>query len=1437
MSLSKFILLFVLACLPSIAWAQSVDEDEPPEYLPGLIAEYSSPGTTLTRVDPDIAFDWSERAPDLRLDPDGEFGVRWSGYLQVKENGSFELRLHACGRVEVSVAGQQVLAAEVEEPQWMECTPVDLRFGRHALEIKFRKTNAQPRLGLFWSGPGFALEPISPAAFFHDFDQTPDTSFEIGQTLSRGLRCAACHEFAGADVPLPAPALRHLQDNLRPSWLVERLSRSKADGRTTAMPHFGLPRNDAAAITAALFAASSPAEPPQDLEQVLEAANKRRNKKDAEIRTQPSAEQGEVVFVSIGCVACHQIDKLGGAPSSTEQLFAGGDLSQLAVKRTADFITRWLADPGQVNPQHRMPVFELSPLEQLDLVAFLSQQGSQASRNDTRASGDVNRGAGLIAQHRCAACHQLPTALQTAIPKTALDANSDWGGGCLKEPNARANWPGFGLTSEQVAALRLFIVSPKPAANRQPAENQPTGKQLLVENNCLSCHQRDLENGLKAGLADIAVAVPAVAARLAALAPPALTGIGDKLHAASLRRAITREEPPRRPWLDVRMPKFRLSDTELDSLVDSLIAHDRIPDLPTRKDVELPSDKATELAAGRLVTADGFGCQSCHQIGDSEPPNVALNAHGTDLTMLGKHIRSSWFERWVRNPARIVPRMEMPAIQTPAKGVLQDSLDLQLAALWKTLNTPDFRPPRPNPVRVVRSHNVPSLTEEAHLLTDVIETSGKKYIRPLVFGLPNRHNLLYDLETARLATWWIGDTAHQHTRGKTWFWEPGANLLLEQEHVLEEVRVLDVDGDEWIPSASGQLAAWFDAAQHVNHGLRWQGRLHLSKVDDPKSSRWIDIEQTLYASDKGPQAATVCITELFGLDAGEQVVLRTDAGWTGKPVRRRDGQWQARGQSSNGVLDLLSVATLEQIDKHQLRMKAIPAAENQRGEGQNVAASHFMRWTSTYRCSLTTDQFPVVDLPPLVGIAKKMDVVPGYDGVQLPLPGTEMPISFAWGPQGEFYVGSLKGTVLQLHDRDEDGLPETYETISDQIPTPYGLAVHSEGLDALAKFGLVRFSEPKDGGTLRDFRVVADGWGYTEDYHDWAVGLEQDADGNYYMALPCQQDDRSPEAAYLRGQALKLTPMASATEPRLYRIDPIAAGLRFPMGIALNEQGELFTSDNQGNYNPFNELNHLRYGKRYGFINKLENKDGFSPPFESPAINLPHPWTRSVNGICFLRTPADKSPDEPLFGPFEGHLVGCEMNGRFLVRMSLQKVGDTYQGAAYLFSRLPAEDGNMMEGPIVCEISPDGDLYVGNLLDSGWGGGQNTGSIVRFRPHGELPLGIAEVRGRADGFEIDFTGQVDTSKAADLRNYELRSYQRISTPAYGGDDQDVRNERIGSIRVSDDRRRVVVRLNELREGFVYELNVNAVGMDDQPLFPSQAHYTMRAIPSEETSNP
>ena len=1389
------------------AYSQIDEDDELPEFLPGLLCEFELPShspnspSLIKRFDQDVQFDWDSTGIDLRADSALPIKATWTGFLETKESGLFTIHVYVAGRVSIRLGEKTILESQTESPGWVETQPLEMKFGRHPLEIKYEGSGAKRQIGLYWSGPQFELEPISYRYFSHRTEVTADGAFDRGMQLSRAFRCVACHDGNDTRDVLATPALTHLDGNLRREWIVERLTATQANANQR-MPHFGLDRADADAIAAALMAASKPSAAPKAYKKPKDTPRK---KDEPAPRTVPSLDEGRIAFMTLGCLACHQLGELG-----EKSLFDGGDLSLVAAKRPDDFFGRWLDDPANVNSDHRMPQFKLAELQRADLLLFMQSLGKVdaaiVGAKDKAARDSLARGKKLLAEHRCGACHQLPKDLMSDVKQIPIGSSSDWDGGCLASSDEKRTRPGFDLPKADRDALRAFWVTVAPDAIAKT-----NGKQLLKEQNCVACHARDEASGLAKTLAKLAVTELEITPRLGALAPPSLTGVGDKLHEIALVEAITGKATPRRPWLATQMPKFRLTEKEIDSIVSELVAHDRIPNLPVTKP-ELPFDKTVELAAARLVTAEGFGCQSCHKIGSVEPPKVAINAQGTDLTMLGERVRPSWFRRWVHNPSRIVPRMEMPAIQVAAKGVLNEDLDLQLAALWKTLNTPGFEPPKPNAVRIVRNLNSGE-REHANVLTDVLETPSGKYLRPLIVGLPNRHNLLIDLESGRLASWWLGDTARQYTRGKSWYWEPGAPPIVDNLDFLQQFSIVDSAQRIWKAKTSGQFVVQLDELKHVKDGIEWRGRYELQHES---ASRFVKLTQQVLAA--GGSGLEV-ITQLSDLADGDVVTI--EAPPPAVLASNQQGSISAVLQDF-ATANWLSPARLSIHDEKHLRLELDDNANS-------------LEWS--LRLSTTLPNAPLQSITPPVAASPnvKLSVVPGYEAVQLPIPRNEMPTAIAWRETGEMFIASLKGRVLQVKDTNDDGLGDTFDVISDDLPAPYGLAVNEASVDVLCKTSLIRLTQSDLGPNVPyNQTVIADGWGYTADYHDWAVGLERDPDGCYYMALPCQQDDRSEAAARLRGQALKLIPSSSQDSTRAYRIEPMVAGLRFPMGLALSSSGDLFATDNQGNYNPFNELNHLQFGKRYGFINKLEAKPGFSPEFESPAVSLPHPWTRSVNGLCFLNTPQtlkDKGKAH-VFGAFEGDLIGCEYNGLSLIRMSLQKVDGQYQGAAYMFSRPPLSDEATFEGPVTCAVSPEGELYVGSIHDSGWGGGQNTGSLVRLKADGALPLGIDEVLATATGFEVKFTQPVDAQRATQAANYSIRSYRRVSTPAYGGDDQDERNEPVRELTVSADLKSVVFEMNALRGGCVYEINVGSVGEGEQTIFPSQAHYNMRTVPSK-----
>jgi mono/diheme cytochrome c family protein len=1116
-------------------------------------------------------------------------------------------------------------------------------------------------------------------------------------------------------------------------------------------------------------------------------------------------------------------------------------LTNIAAKRPEDFFGRWLSDPVAVNRHHRMPVFELTEDERISLSMYLAERGDGQEQRDTAtakgedAGQQIARGRDLVKKLRCGSCHELPEAQDQLEPSAnvLLDENSNWRQSCSgPKANAKSGW-GYDLPEDGRRWLEAFF-----RQTRRIRGSPEDSRHLILKNNCLACHAREgfatfaplLTRPLSEKLAAVAEGHPQLAPLIPAMTPPSLNGVGDKLTLGALKDAIRRTGPPHRSYLLVRMPKFALQSQTETALTSYFWLMDQMPPgAPTgQPSVEL-SETALAAAGGRLVSTDGFGCVSCHQIGNVAPDKAPLNARGPGLSQIGKRIRREWFDRFVADPSRIVPRMEMPSVRIPVKGVLGDKVDAQLAAVWHVLNTPGFEPPEPNPVRVLRRSGIAERSEPPLTINDVVKLGERTFIHPLVIGLPNRQNFLYDLSEGRLAAWWLGDAARQRTRGKSWHWEPGGPLIVSSPANSPEIALIR-DGKKFVPMRQGQ-----HVAQLSRYDVTTDGRvriLYRLELGHPGNATAPKI------------AATIADDWQFGNERDRASVRRLGVRWNALGGDRLIWQLVPPGEAAAAALlpDKLGIR-LDSGDMVHCRGDEpwTLAPDGSATSPPLSAEAGGIQLELTYQSKIVPD---VIDSPPLVFSADAGDVeiAPGFAGRRLPLPGDLMPTALAWrkGASGgsDLLAGSLKGQVIAAVDSDGDGLEDAATVVADGLATPYGLHDDGDYLHVLTKSALLGI---KHGGVS----VFASGWGHTDDYHDWAIGLPRNAKGEYFIGLPCQQDERSAAAAKFRGAVLRLTPRTPTGKDRSrFELHVISTGHRFPMGLALDRDGELFVTDNQGNYNPFNELNHVRQGAFFGFVNANEKKDNSfkAPPLAEPAIDIPHPWTRSVNGICFLDSSqvarhavadgrsaeAAATASQTAFGPLEGHLIGCEYDTRRLVRMTLQKVGDSFQGAAYPLSLEPSSPEKGFLGPVVCAVSPRGELYVGSIRDSGWGAGNNIGEVVQIKiePH-KLPAGIAEVRAVPSGFAIDFFRAIDAGKAGDAASYAIASYRRESTPAYGGPDLDRRIEKVTGVIVSPDLRRVTLKLPGLREGFVYELQLKNLTADGSLFHPAEAHYTLR----------
>lgn len=1402
-----------MLALATPAIAQFEEDDD--EYPPGVLARYSSGGKTITRVEPDIAFDWGKSPPDPRLSA-GPFTAEWTGQLLVRQAGAYRFHVFAAGDVKVEIDGQVVLDATAAKPRWFSGSDLSLGFGEKPLRVTYRSAPGEARVGLYWSSDAFYIEPVPAHRLFRDESDSVLENIERGRMLFDAHRCNRCHRRKNDPPSPPAADLSHVRGSLTKRWLIEKIQRPEKDAPYAKMPAFGFSDAEARAIAEFLSAASGPVELPE-----LPAVKKQ---KDQPAPTaQQERRQGEVLFRSIGCLACHTVGKLG-----EQDPYGGGDLSHVGNKRTIEWLAEWLKNPERLNHDHRMPVFSLSPEERRSIAHYLSglrladsEEESEGKPNDggsekakeTSREALIDEGKSLFKAARCTACHRIEGVESefNELPDLSRPVRN-WNASCLAESVDRTkNRPSFSIAERE--PLVAFIES--RTGRLAPPSRFDVGKHVLQRRSCTACHERDLEKGIVATAGRVARVDDELTGQSQSLIPPALTAVGDKLLDESLARAVSGEQKQRRlPWLRVRMPKFSHSEDDKKALLEHLVAHDRIPDsAPGRiADSGLTATDSAQLLvdAHAMVGAKGFSCIACHQIGEYKPGKVAPGTRGSDLLMLGKRMRKEYYARWTRSPMRIVPGMEMPSYIKPLPGVLDENIDAQLAATWAALNDPRFKAPT-NP-SVVEQFLVVGPEDPARVVRDVFtnpkENGGGAIARALAVGLNNGHNLLFDLDVMAVRQWTIGDFARQRAIGKSWYWDMAGVPVVSGFMATSDFVLVPKSGD----AGAGAIKP-FD--QHGTNG-RLSG---YHPVEDGIEFRYrIDFEI-------GEGVVPISVTERI------------------QPANSSPGDKRSGWDRSISVEDVpdgydVLVATPESAAKSAT--VSIAPGEHDRPNGPTprlesvtgFESKIFFRIQSEnetsgaivlrYRSELVPDRLQLnkpepKPAPPIETVTS----TPGFDGIRLPIDGKIMPTAITWTREGTLAFTSLKGHVFLAHDTDGDGIEDELTVFEDGLAAPFGIVADGNDLIVAHKPELLRLSDT-DGDGRADVRtVLATGWGFTDNYHDWTTGIVRDSSGRLYVGLGSDyaQRKRPLEKSRWRGKVLRVETSGAIT--------PIGHAFRYPTGLAIDAGDRVFVTDNQGNQNTFNEVNHLVPSRHYGVPSRHEEeREAESFP---PAVQLPHPLTRSVNGIFFL-------PDDAAFGPLAGHGIGCEYDSRFLIRFSTEQVDGVMQGAMYYLSRPNAgSGGDNFIGPLCGAVSPQGVVYIGSIHDSGWLGGQNTGGITCLAPNGKLPNGIKELRAAHDGFIIEFIEPFDRGQAALPGNYTISGYTRKWKGGYATPDSGRYKVSVTSVDVSDDAHTVRLHVDRLRTGYVYEVSCGRIdASSEKPLWPATGHYTMLRIPGGAT---
>lgn len=1384
--------------LATSAYAQDDDDEQPP----GLLARYQVGPAAIERIDPDIAFQWTDQPPDERL-PAGKFTATWSGSLLVRSAEKYRFHAFVQGKVSLTVSGKAVLEGTATEPQWLSGPATDLSFGDQPFELTYARTGDAGQLKLYWSASDFPLEPVPYHALFQTKPSPNLTLIEKGRVQFDAFRCGNCHT-AGREQKdserLQAPSLKHAGAGTNREWLIEKLiqgaGEAKAPWQVSAkMPHFGFDRDEAEAIVTALFVKTQPVE-------WVAAAKPKESERAKDLQA------GQTLVRSVGCLACHTWKSLGEVTP-----YGGGSLDDLDNRRSHAWVTTWLTNPARLNPHHRMPVVTLTDKERSQIVLALTEPSKPSvSVPDTKAKPPedavVARGVKLIETARCSLCHELPDIKPDSKPVLSLtDAKVNWERGCTLPPARAKNRPGF--TQVDAKALQAYVASWPAGTAIRPVNteqtNSLTGRRLLDRKNCLSCHDRDDARGISKHAAAIAKSDETLAGLHMTLIPPRLNAVGDRMHDAGLAEAIRGDlKTPRLPWLKVRMPKFAHSPGDQAALLAHLIGHDRIPDAnpdrPIPADSIAKAEDAQQILAGReLLGGKGFSCVACHAVKEYTPKVTALGTRGSNLHLIGQRMRTDYFFRWTRAPLRVMPGVEMPNYQKPHEFILPGKLDEQLIAMWQALNDPNLTSPT-NPAVVEQLLSIADQTRP-RVVRDVFTIAGSNetVARACAIGLSTGHSVLVDLDTDSICGWTLGDFARQRCEGKRWFWDLAGTVLATGFERRPDILFRHRETKEIIAPETG-----------------WEFSYELKNIGTHTSA--VAIFSTLRCSKEGV-VHEIGVCDIFDRSP-ELAIKHLERSLYVGTEKTLEPWFRKQNPKSLHEQARIEITFSGSESGTGLLESAVPFKTSPLGVVVKTSYQTPLRW------ELPRSAPP----PPLESRADLITTVPGFNGQRLPLPRSIMPTAIAWDHKERLIFTSLKGHLFGLPKSSSQKL--NLDVIDEGLAAPYGVMEwdHSEGNPQLPEFvrevssilvahkpELLRLHVNADGSvTHRD--VVATGWGVTDDYHDWTCGIAKDSKGNLFIGLGSDYTfkNRPQTKSKWRGDILRID--------RKGQIESIARGLRYPTGLAIDDQDRLFVSDQQGVQNTFNELDYIQVGHRYGVPSRHEPEP--NAPADPPAVQIPHPWTRSVNGIVFVPKKADK------LSPWAGQFIGCEMNNNMLVRMSIQTVGDTVQGAVYPFSK-PAKEGDPHNfvGPLCIGISPSQDIYVGGLQDGGWAGGLNVGDIVKLTPNSDVPNGIREIRATRNGFDIEFFHKVDAQLAADTSHYKISGYTRVWKGDYATPDSGHHSGEITSAAISGDGRTVSLTVGGRKPGHVYDISVGEIGTEPQrTLWPSLGHYTLHRIP-------
>ena len=394
-------------------------------------------------------------------------------------------------------------------------------------------------------------------------------------------------------------------------------------------------------------------------------------------------------------------------------------------------------------------------------------------------------------------------------------------------------------------------------------------------------------------------------------------------------------------------------------------------------------------------------------------------------------------------------------------------------------------------------------------------------------------------------------------------------------------------------------------------------------------------------------------------------------------------------------------------------------------------------------------------------------------------------------------VCTWDGDVWLVGGIDNSAAALTWQRIGSGLFQPLGLKIVAGRIYVACRDQIVCLHDLNGDGETDFYENFNSDHQVTEHFHEFAMGLQTDAEGNFYYAKAARHG--LPALVPHHGTLLRVSKDGTRTEI-------LATGFRAPNGICLNPDGTFFLSDQEGFWTPKNRINWVNQGGFYG------NMWGYHDVTDASDSAMVPP-------VCWITNAMDRSPAElvwvestnPAWGPLRGSLLCLSYgNGKIFV-VPHEIAGGQMQGGVCALPIPPFPTG-AIRGRF---HSVNGQLYTCGLF--GWAGDRTQpGGFYRVRATGKpmfLPIGLSAQR---HSLAITFTEPLDRKTVCDRTHYAVKTWSLKRTLNYGSDHYDELPPRITGVVLSDDGRTVFLEMPELQPTWCMEISYAIQAENGEP---------------------